>query len=139
MAAATAGSLTGCSIYEPTAKAAVKKKIIVEKTEQIYSTEGKELQYNAFTSMDFWRDKYYVVCRQAVHHGIIDGRIILLESSDLKNWTDSVVMDHPSIDDRDPKLMSTPQRLLLYVTLFRTSGGSGVTNTMVSYTEDGIK
>jgi len=116
----------------------VGRKIVVERSEKIYTTVGKRQQYNAFTNMDFWNGKYYVVFRQGVTHGGGDfsGRIVVLESTDLENWGDSVAMDQPSKDDRDPKLFSTPQRLCLYAT---TRGRGGVENTVVSFTEDGIK
>jgi len=113
------------------------KKIIVEKTKKIFSTDGEHQRYNAFTNMDFWRGKYYVVFRQSEKHGGSDysGKIVLLESSDLESWTDSVVMDLPSHDDRDPKLFATTQRLFLYVTA--RGRGAGIERTVVSYTEDG--
>ena len=108
----------------------VQGKIIVEKTEKIYSTAGEALPYNAFTNMEFWHGKYYIVFRQGEKHTIATSRIMALESSDLENWTERVIMDTAN-DDRDPKLLSTPQRLILYNVPYPS-------DSEVSYTTDGV-
>lgn len=110
-----------------------KGNIVIESTKKIYTSEGKERQYNHTTNMDFWHGKYYVVFRQAIHHmGSQNGRIVLLESSDLENWTSSILFDLPG-DDRDPKLFSTPDRLFVYAT-------TNVADfTVVTYTDNGTK
>ena len=141
--AVTTAGLLGLSKVDVTKAAAAKnkpevgkkKKIIVEKTEKIYSTPaGRELPYNAFTNMEFWHGKYYVVFRQGEKHTIARGKLILLESTDLENWTETIVLDRPSIDDRDNKLLSTPERLFLYTVPY----APGLLPTEVMYTEDGV-
>lgn len=106
------------------------KRVILESADRIYTSRGKELQYNSFTDIDVWRGKYYVVFRQAVKHHPSRSRLVLLESTDLKKWDEKVVLDRPELDDRDPKLLSTPDRLILYTTPFPH-------DTEVLYTEDG--
>ena len=113
------------------ALANVQGNIEIEKAKKIYTSEGEALQYNSFGNMDFWHGKYYVVFRQAVIHGPSTCRLILLESTDLENWTETIVLDRPSIDDRDAKLLSTPERLILYTVPYPTT-------TELMYTEDGV-
>lgn len=107
-----------------------KKKIVLESAERIYTSRGKELQYNSFTNIDAWRGKYYVVFRQAVKHHPSRCRLVLLESSDLKKWDETILLDRPELDDRDPKFLSTPDRLFVYTTPFTH-------DTEVMFTEDG--
>ena len=112
-------------------EACKKKKIIVEKTKKIYSTPaGQELPYNAFTNMEFWHGKYYIVFRQGEKHTIAKSRIMSLQSTDLENWAPKVIVDTVK-DDRDPKLLATPKRLFLYNVPYPS-------DSEVSYTEDGI-
>ena len=105
--------------------------IVVEKAEMIYTSEGETLKYNSFTNMDFWHGKYYVTFRQAIKHHQSTCRVVLLESTDLENWTETIVLDRPTIDDRDNKFLSTPERLILYTVPYPTT-------TEVMYTEDGV-
>ena len=126
----------GCSqapaVERPIVNTEKKKKIIIEKTKKIYSSPaGAPLRYNSFTNMDFWHGKYYIVFRQAVRHTPSTCKLILLESTDLENWTETVVLDRPSIDDRDAKLLSTTQRLILYTVPYPI-------DSEVMYTEDGV-
>ena len=96
--------------------------LTIEQTETIYS-DGR---HNAFTSMVCWRDRYYVAFRSAETHAATwedgwgdspatYGKIMLLESGDLKRWTPSVILDS-EYDDRDPKLLATAERLYVFGT-----------------------
>ena len=90
-------------------------RVVVEKANKIYSTpEGQSLPYNSFTNLEFWRGKYYLAFRQGERHTPSRCRLIVLESADLERWSESMVLDRPKIDDRDPKLLATPERLVLY-------------------------
>ena len=92
-------------------------------------------RHNAFTSLVFWGDHYYLTFRSGDSHGGV-GHIVLLESSDLGTWCKSVPAD-TEFDDRDPKLLATPDRLLLYWVAMSPSHDEGECRTLVSSTEDG--
>ena len=118
--------------------------LTIENTETIYS-DGR---HNAFTSMVRWRDRYYVAFRSADTHAATwedgwgdapatYGRIMLLESADLRTWTPSVILDS-EYDDRDPKLLATEERLYVFSTTI--IGPARLTmpqETYLSFTEDG--
>ena len=118
--------------------------LTINRTATIY-TDGR---HNAFTSMVRWRDRYYVAFRSADTHATTwedgwgdspatYGKIILLESSDLKAWTSSVVIDS-EYDDRDPKLLATAERLYVFSTsLIGPARLTAPQETYMSFTEDG--
>ena len=118
--------------------------LTIESTDTIY----RDGRHNAFTSMVRWRDRYYVAFRSADTHaatwedGWDDapatyGKIMLLESADLRTWTSSVILDS-QYDDRDPKLLATDERLYVFSTTI--IGPARLTmpqETYLSFTEDG--
>ena len=118
--------------------------LTIDRTETIYS-DGT---HNAFTSMVRWHDKYFVAFRSAGSHATpwedgwgdspaTYGKIMLLESGDLKTWTQSVILDS-EYDDRDPKLLATANRLYVFSTTI--IGPARLTmpqETYMSFTEDG--
>jgi len=114
-------------------------KIAVENVETIFS-DGR---HNMNPSICRWKDNYYVAFRSAVTHSAPNetewegahtgGHIKIIESSDLKKWSDSVVID-TEWDDRDPKLLATDDRLFVYAVAMSEEGGQ---QTFMSFTEDG--
>ena len=118
--------------------------LTIESAETIHS-DGR---HNAFTSMVRWRGRYYVAFRSAGTHAATwedgwgdvpatYGRIMLLESADLRTWTPSVILDS-EYDDRDPKLLTTEERLYVFSTTI--IGPARLTmpqETYLSFTEDG--
>ena len=110
-----------------------KPKIVVERTTKIFSSVGEKRQYNSFTNIATWKGRYYVVFRQAVHHGPSDSGIMLLESADLKEWSVREIINTEH-DDRDPKILATDDRLFVYGDAYMTGG---VDQTMLTYTDDG--
>jgi len=70
-------------------------------------------RHNAFTDLVRWRGQYYLAFRNATDHVSRDGRIVLLRSSDGRAW-ERVASLETECDDRDPKLLATPERLFLY-------------------------
>ena len=107
--------------------------IRVENTKKIYtSPAGETLRYNSFTNLEFWRGNYYVVFRQAQRHTPSRCKLILLCSANLEHWKQVLVLDRPKFDDRDPKLLVTPKRLILYSVPYPR-------DTEVVASEDGIK
>ena len=104
-------------------------------------------EHNAFTGIVQWRDKYWVCFRNATSHRSLEGRICVISSPDLKEWSSpSVPVDTPE-DNRDPKLFLLGDRL--YVTSMtvkrsfefpETYSGEILTEdlfSLVSYTDDG--
>ena len=121
---ATAGLLGLSKIDAATAAAAKKnpqlakkKKVIVEKTKKIYSSppDVKE-KYCGWTDMAFWHGKYYIIFSRVNQHLPVPDSpgLVLIESTDLENWTEQVLPDFPNANDRDAKLLSTPERLFAF-------------------------
>ena len=115
----------------------------IEKVDKLFS-DGR---HNAFTDIDIWKGKYYIVFRSADSHASpheVDsstkiglGHITLMESIDAKNWSPFVVMD-TRWDDRDPKLLATKDRLYVFATSMHGDGYREASQeTLVTYTEDG--
>jgi len=70
-------------------------------------------RHNAFTDLVRWRGEYYLAFRNATDHISRDGRILLLRSSDGREWEQVATLETEE-DDRDPKFLATPERLFLY-------------------------
>lgn len=116
----------------------------LESIDTIYHDGG----HNAFTGMVRWRDRYWVCFRHAESHRSIEGRIYVISSSDLKNWSEPAVgVDTPE-DNRDPKLFVRNDKLYLTVMTIKrsfeipeTCEGKILTEdffSLVSYTVDGV-
>jgi len=71
-------------------------------------------RHNAFTDIAEFKGRYYLVFRNGETHGSHDGRIFLLVSDDLRTWRRRTVFETKH-DDRDPKLLSTNDRLICYI------------------------
>ena len=98
------------------------RSIDIESVDTIY-TDGR---HNGFTSLAHWRGKYYVAFRSATTHAspwdegweelnLEPGKIMLVESADLRTWKPTVVLNTRH-DDRDPKLLATADRLYVFAT-----------------------
>ena len=57
-------------------------------------------KHNAFTSMVRWNDKYWVAFRNGASHKSDDGRLIVMNSSDLETWSEPQEVINTDIDDR---------------------------------------
>jgi len=94
--------------------------------------------YNAFTDIAKWRGRFYVTFRVGTAHFIPDapdGRIAVLESSDLSSWRRAAVLEVKGWDARDPKLLALGDRLILYTPSW--SPERRVRETFAFYTRDG--
>jgi hypothetical protein len=91
-------------------------------------------KHNAFTALVRWQNEYWCAFRKGTDHGSTDGNITLLRSEDAETWTEALHLDILA-DDRDPQLLVTPDRLLLY-SLSWTANRQRL-QSYVSYTEDG--
>jgi hypothetical protein len=70
-------------------------------------------RHNAFTDLTWWRGELYLAFRSATDHMSRDGRIRILRSPDGGAW-EQVAALGTECDDRDPKFLTTPERLFLY-------------------------
>ena len=93
------------------------KNVIFGDVRRIFTSTGKRT-YNAFTSMAYWRERYWVVFTQKTKHiaNPPDGRIMLILSEDLRTWSDPILLPDAIGDDRDAKILATPDRLVVYNT-----------------------
>lgn len=68
--------------------------------------------HNAFTDLVRWKDEWYLTFRAASTHTSADGKVMLIRSPDLETWAEVKVFSTDA-DDRDPKLLATPERLIV--------------------------
>jgi len=89
-------------------------------------------KHNAFTALVRWKDTYWLSFRKAKSHGSGDGDLIVLRSTDAKNWNEALHLDVLP-DDRDPQFLATENRLFLYDPALER----GQLTSYVTYTDDG--
>ena len=70
-------------------------------------------RHNAFTSLVPWKGKYWLSFRNGTHHKSDDGRIFVISSDDLENWSEPQMLIDTDIDDRDPTLYVVNDQLFL--------------------------
>lgn len=105
-------------------------------------------RHNAFTGIVRWKDRCWVCFRNACTHRSPDGRIFVVSSPNLKDWSEPSVPINTPEDNRDPKLFVLNDRLhVTSMTVNRSfeapdtcSGEVSLHDffTLVSFTEDGI-
>lgn len=66
-------------------------------------------RHNAFTDLCYFRQRYYLVFRQASSHHSKDGVLRIMSSVQGKKWRTVAVVQNPEADLRDGKLSVTPQ------------------------------
>lgn len=69
-------------------------------------------RHNAFTDLCYFRQRYYLVFRQASSHHSKDGFLRVMSSVQGKKWRTVAVLHHPAADLRDGKLVVTPEGTL---------------------------
>jgi hypothetical protein len=89
-------------------------------------------KHNAFTALVQWDDAFWLAFRKATGHNSGDGDVIVLRSTDAKDWTEASRLDVLP-DDRDPQFLATPDRLFLYDPAIQ----GGKLTSFVTYTDDG--
>src|SRR3990167_7478759 len=85
---------------EPTAASAIKLLWV--------SRAYKAGKHNAFTDLCYFRQRYYLVFRQASTHHSKDGVLRIISSIQGKKWRTVAVVQNPQADLRDGKLCVTP-------------------------------
>ena len=73
--------------------------MILERIETVFH-EG----HNSATSMTRWKGKYWLCFRNGTEHRSPDGKTCVLNSEDLKNWSDPVFPIDTEEDNRDPTI-----------------------------------
>lgn len=91
--------------------------------------------HNAFTDIAYWRDRYYVAYRKGTTHMTMDGIVEIRASEDGENWTVTATFDTGN-DDRDVKLLSTPDRLIAQWSSAKDENRA-YHSSFLGYTEDG--
>ena len=108
-----------------------KAKVCLESVETIYS-DGR---WNGRPTIVFWKGQYYIAFRSAFGHGseYASGKIMMLQSTQLEEWTASTVIDQQGIDWGEALLLPTDDRLFMYiVTEYPT------TTSFMTHSDDGI-
>ena len=70
-------------------------------------------RHNAFTSLVHWKGRYWLTFRNGSTHRSDDGRVFLISSADLENWSEPQVLIDTDIDDRDPTVYANEEELFL--------------------------
>jgi len=70
-------------------------------------------RHNAFTSLVRWRDRFWLAFRNGSSHRGHDGRILVISSPDLGEWSAPTVAIETPNDDRDPRLVVFRDRLFV--------------------------
>ncbi len=97
-------------------------RVSVEDVRKIYSSPDDEpMKYCGWPDIAFWKGTYYVIFSRKTRHiarPIRGPGLVVIQSTDLENWTESVLPDFDREDrgelkgdDRDAKLFATPERL----------------------------
>lgn len=105
------------------------KSLVAPKSFTKLVADGK---HNAFTALVKWKDAYWLAFRSGKAHNSADGNIVVLRSTDGKDWKEAFVLDVLA-DDRDPQFLATDKRLFLYNNAMK---GPDLT-AFVTYTDDG--
>src|SRR5262245_33102958 len=109
--------------------AADEKPLVSPKSVRKLVADGK---HNAFTALVRWKGHYWLAFRSGASHNSAQADIIVLRSTDGKDWEKAFTLDVLP-DDRDPQFLATEKRLFLYDNAMK---GSELTAYVV-YTEDG--
>ena len=105
--------------------------------------------HNAFTDIVRWKGRYWVCFRNGGSHRSVEGRICVISSPDMKDWSSPCVPIDTAEDNRDPKLFVLKEKLFVSsMTIKRsfaipqTCEGEILTDdffSLISFTEDGIR
>ena len=104
-------------------------------------TVARDGWHNMGTDLCFWRDCYWLVYSRNAAHVSPEGTIVVMRSLDLKRWHTVTIIDS-GLNDRDPKLLATEDRLCVYFFGCRFSAVDGelrqVGHTYLSSSENGV-
>ena len=98
-------------------------------------------EYNSFTDLIRFRDRWVCTFREGVAHADDNGSVRVIASEDGRSWESTAFLTEEGIDLRDPKAFITPDgRLALLVggTIYG-HGDDGIRRSMVCLSEDGCR
>jgi hypothetical protein len=102
--------------------------------QKIYS-DGR---HNAFTDLIYFKRKYFLAFRNGTSHLSWDGKIVLLSSTDGKEWTEfKKFLFANRLDARDPKLFLKGKRMFLGFPLRMEESGKWQSQIFVTSTQNG--
>ncbi len=78
-------------------------------------------RHNAFTSLAYYKNEFYVVFREAKKHNSREGKIKLIKSTDTKKWTHVASVSLDESDLRDPKVIVNKKNQLIVYGMSRAS------------------
>ena len=93
-----------------------------------------------------WRGRHWVCFRNGLTHVSPEGKIVVISSADLHDWSRRAVPINTTGDDRDPTIACTHDRLFLYSGSSYWSGltsrydddGTRILRNWCSHTDDGV-
>jgi hypothetical protein len=99
-------------------------------------------KHNAFTSLIFWKEYYYLTYRSSNGHAQNDGNIEMLRSKDLEHWERIVTAMQEDRNYYEGHLIAYKDKLLMFGGAFDRSKSvfeQKNSSEYVSFSEDGIK
>ena len=96
-------------------------------------------EYNSFTDLTRFQDRWFCVFREGTAHAGDNGVVRVIVSDDGESWESVALHQAEGVDLRDPKLSVTPDgRLMLLpgATIYRDHKNS-LRRSMVTFSEDG--
>ena len=94
--------------------------------------------HNSNTDMIFWNNAFYLIHARAPFHFASDTTVlVLLRSTDGRNWEEIATFQNPGEDIRDPKLAIIHDRLFMYFLKNRDFAAEPYT-TAVTFSTDGV-
>lgn len=97
--------------------------------------------HNAFTDFRFFKGRYYICFRNGLSHVSPEGKAVVIASNDLVDWRRTGVPVNTTGDDRDPHMVATEDRLIMYVGSVTRPDPDDMVRVIRShcaYSEDGV-
>jgi hypothetical protein len=99
----------------------------------------KDGSHNSNTDMIYWQDAFYLIYASSPYHfGTSQSRLILLRSTDARQWAKQAEFNASGEDIRDPKLAVIGGRLFLYA-LKNVDFTAEPFMTVYSSSDDGVR
>ena len=96
-------------------------------------------EHNAFTDLCFYKERFWLVFREARDHYSEDGVVVVLCSDDGKQWQLAAEIRLQAVDLRDPKIVVTPDNQLLLTVAGPDYVNNGALRNFLSWSVDGEK
>ena len=100
---------------------------------------SSEIGHNSFTDLCVFLDHFYLVyVHSPMHLGSNTSKVLLLRSTDMKNW--DVIQEFQDLHEelRDPKLCVIAGKLVVYMLKNRSAAPVHAYKTVASFSKDGL-